>query len=345
VTALGEGGFLEAVVPQAFGGLTPALDMRLLALARQILAWRDGLADFAFATQALGSGAILLCGSQALQHRYLPAVAAGVRIAAFALPEPEAGADLNALTTTATPDGPDHVRLDGVKTFVAHGGIADHHVVIARCGMAPGGLSAFVVDADAPGLTVVERIALTAPQPLATLRFDAVRVPVAQRIGAPGEGVAVARATLDMFGPTIGAAAIGMGRRALDEATRHAPARQPASAATPADWPVTQAAAGDCATGLDAAELLVYRAAWAHDHGRPPPREAAAAARLFATGTAQRAIDEAMQRSGGAGLCQGSRLEQLLREIRVLRLDAGAGEMPALRVGREPANAATGAGA
>ena len=216
VAALGKAGVLDAVVPAGHGGLHPQLDVRTLCLAREILAFHDGLADFAFAMQGLGTGSISLHGSDELKRRYLPPVRAGTAIAAFAISEPDAGSDVAALTTTATPDGNAHVRIDGVKTWISNGGIADHYVVFARSGEAPGakGLSAFVVDAGTPGLSIAERIEVIAPHPLATLRFDGARVPVAQRLGAPGEGFKVAMATLDIFRSTVGAAALGFARRA-----------------------------------------------------------------------------------------------------------------------------------
>src|SRR5580700_11106738 len=211
VRALGDAGFLKAVVPAEHGGLHPRLDVRTICLARDILACRDGLADFAFAMQGLGTGAISLYGSVDLKRRYLPPVRDGKAIAAFALSEPEAGSDVAALATTAKPDGPAHLRIDGTKTWISNGGIADHYIVFARTGEAPGakGLSAFVVDADAAGLSVTERIEVIAPHPLATLRFEGVRVPVSHRLGQPGEGFRVAMATLDIFRATVGAAALG----------------------------------------------------------------------------------------------------------------------------------------
>jgi acyl-CoA dehydrogenase len=228
VGALGRAGWLRATVPEAHGGLHPGFDVRTLCLARETLAYHDGLADFAFAMQGLGTGAITLAGSEELKSRYLPPVARGDAIAAFALSEAEAGSDVAALATQAVPDGPDHVRLSGEKTWISNGGIADHYVVFARTGEAPGarGLSAFVVDAETPGLRIAGRIDVIAPHPLATLRFEECRVPLAQRIGRGGEGFRIAMATLDVFRSTVGAAALGFARRALDEALARASSRR-----------------------------------------------------------------------------------------------------------------------
>src|SRR5689334_15855352 len=219
VAALGRAGFLKACVPGEYGGMHPKLDVRTLCIAREILAFRDGLADFAFAMQGLGTGAITLHGSPELKQRYLPPVRDGKAIAAFALSEPESGSDVAAMATTATPDGDAHVRIDGAKTWISNGGIADHYVMFARTGEAPGarGLSAFVVDADTPGLSVRERLDVIAPHPLATLALDGCRVPADRLVGEQGAGFRVAMGTLDAFRSTVGAAALGLARRALDE--------------------------------------------------------------------------------------------------------------------------------
>ncbi len=336
VRALGEAGWLKAVVPAAYGGLSDRLDVRTLCLAREILGWNDSLADFAFAMQGLGSGSISLFGSDELKAKYLPMVRDGRQIAAFALSEPEAGSDTAALATTATRDGPAHVRLDGVKTWISNGGIADHYVVFARSGEAPGakGLSAFVVDADAPGLSIAGRIEVIAPHPLATLRFTGCRVPVANRLGAPGEGFKVAMATLDIFRSTVGAAALGLARRALDEALDRAATRRLFGAPL-ADLQMTQAALADSASEIDAAALLIYRAAWAKDQGAARITRESSIAKMFATEMAQRVIDRAVQLFGGHGVRVGSKVEALYREIRALRIYEGATEVQKVIIARE----------
>jgi acyl-CoA dehydrogenase len=336
VRVLGEAGFLKAVVPAEYGGLHPRLDVRTLCLAREILGFRDGLADFAFAMQGLGTGSITLFGTGELKARYLPPVAAGRAIAAFALSEPEAGSDAAQLATTATPDGNDHVRLDGQKTFISNGGIADHYVVFARSGEAPGarGLSAFVVDADAPGLTIAERIEVIAPHPLARLVFDGARVPVANRLGAGGDGFKVAMATLDIFRATVGAAALGFARRALAEMIERAQARHLFGAPL-TELQLTQAAIADSATEIDAAALLIYRAAYAKDQGAARVTREAAMAKMFATEAAQHVIDRAVQLHGGLGVTKGVKVEELYREIRALRIYEGATEVQKIVIARE----------
>ncbi len=336
VKALGEAGFLAAVVPAEQGGMHPRLDVRTLCLAREILAFREGLADFSFAMQGLGTGSISLYGSAELKARYLPPVREGRAVAAFALSEPVAGSDVAALSTTAKPDGPAHVRLDGLKTWISNGGIADHYVVFARSGEAPGarGLSAFVVDADAPGLNVTERIEVIAPHPLATLRFEGVRVPIANRLGAPGDGFKVAMATLDIFRSTVGAAALGFARRALAESLARARGRKLFGAPL-GDLQLSQAAIADSATEVDAAALLVYRAAWTKDQGAARITREAAMAKLYATEAAQRVIDRAVQLFGGLGVTKGVKVEELYREIRALRIYEGASEVQKIVIARE----------
>jgi acyl-CoA dehydrogenase len=336
VRALGEAGWLKAVVPAAHGGLSEKLDVRALCLAREILAWHDSLADFAFAMQGLGTGSISLFGSPDVKARYLPPVREGRHIAAFALSEPEAGSDVSALATTAVPDGPAHVRIDGVKTWISNGGVADHYVVFARTGEAAGarGLSAFVVDADAPGLSIAGRIEVIAPHPLATLRFTGCRVPLANRLGAPGGGFKVAMATLDIFRSTVAAAALGFARRALDEASERAATRNLFGAPL-ADLQLTQAALADSAIDVDAATLLIYRAAWAKDRGAERITRESSIAKAFATEMAQRVIDRAVQLFGGHGVRVGVKVEALYREIRALRIYEGATEVQKVIIARE----------
>ena len=336
VRLLGEAGFLKAAVPKPYGGLTENLDVRTLCLSREILGFHDGLADFVFAMQGLGTGAITLFGSQALKERYLRAVAAGTAIAAFALSEPEAGSDVAALAMTARPVGNDHVRLDGRKTFISNGGIADFYVVFARTGEGPGakGLSAFVVDAGTPGFSIAERIEVIAPHPLATLAFEGARVPVENRLGQPGEGFKVAMATLDIFRSTVGAAALGFARRALAETVARATTRNLFGAPL-AELQLSQAAIADSATEVDAAALLVYRAAWTKDSGAGRVTREAAMAKMFATEAAQRVIDRAVQMFGGLGVTKGVKVEELYREIRALRIYEGATEVQKLVIARE----------
>jgi acyl-CoA dehydrogenase len=336
VRALGEAGLLKACVPAAFGGLTDRLDVRTLCLTREILAYHDGLADFAFAMQGLGTGSISLAGSEGSKARYLPGVAKGERIAAFALSEKEAGSDVAAMATTITPDGNDHVRITGEKTWISNGGIADHYVVFARSGEAQGarGLSAYVVDAETPGLTVAERIDVIAPHPLATLRFDAVRVPVSQRLGQGGDGFKVAMATLDIFRSTVGAAALGFARRAQSEALHRARTRA-LFGATLGDLPLAQAALAENEAEIDAAALLIARAAWTKDTGAARVTREAAMAKMVATESAQRVIDRAVQLFGGLGVTRGVKVEELYREIRALRIYEGATDVQKIVIARD----------
>ena len=336
VRSLGEAGWLRASVPEAYGGLTASYDVRNLCLARETLAYYDGLADFAFAMQGLGTGPIALFASEEMKRHYLPPVMRGEAIAAFALSEPEAGSDVAAMSTTATPDGTDHVRIDGIKTWISNGGIADHYVVFARSGEAPGarGLSAYIVDADTPGLTIQSRIDVIAPHPLATLRFEGCRVPLTKRVGEPGGGFKVAMATLDVFRSTVGAAALGFARRAMDDAVTHATKRNLFGAPL-SNLQLTQAAIADMATAVDASALLVYRAAWAKDKGAARVTREAAMAKMHATESAQTVIDKAIQIFGGLGVTKGVKVEELYREIRALRIYEGATEVQKIVIARE----------
>ncbi len=327
VRNLAEGGWLRYSVPAPHGGLHDRLDVRSLCLIRETLAWHSGLADFAFAMQGLGSGPISLFGTEEQRAAYLPAVARGEKIAAFALSEKEAGSDVAALATTAERDG-DHYVLSGSKTWISNAGIADFYVVFARTGEAPGakGLSAFVVDADAEGLSVTEKIEVIAPHPLGTLSFEACRVPRSALLGQPGQGFKIAMATLDVFRSTVGAAALGMARRALDEALRHVRRRHVFGKAL-SDFQMTQAKLADMATEIDASALLVYRAAWCKDNGADRITREAAMAKAYATEAAWRIIDHAVQLFGGLGVTTGTTVERLYRDIRPLRIYEGTTEI------------------
>jgi acyl-CoA dehydrogenase len=341
VRLLGEAGFTRYCVRAADGGALAELDARAICVLREVLARADGLADFAFAMQGLGSGAVSLAGDAPLRARYLPRVAAGEAIAAFALSEPDAGSDVAAMSTRARRDGA-HYVLDGTKTWISNGGIADFYCVFARTEPAERradgsvfarGITAFVVEPDDPGFRVGGRIDLIAAHPLAELRFEACRIPVARRIGAEGEGFKLAMRTLDVFRTSVAAAAIGFGRRALDEALGHVK-RRAMFGRVLADFQLTQAALADMATGLEASQLLTYRAAWLRDRGAPVTR-AAAMAKLTATETAQTVIDRAVQLLGGRGVVHGEVVERLYREIRALRIYEGASEVQKLIIARE----------
>ncbi len=335
VAALGRAGWLRYTVARAYGGARERIDVRSLCLLRETLARHSGLADFAFAMQGLGSGAISLAGSETIKQKYLPRVSTGELIAAFALSEPDAGSDVGAIAATARRDGADYV-LDGVKTWISNGGIADFYCVFARTGEAPGsgGLSAFVVDAGTAGLDIVERIAVIAPHPLATLRFTGCRVPAENLLGQPGGGFKLAMQTLDIFRTSVAAAAVGFARHALDQALARASTRR-MFGRTLADFQLTQAALADMATAIDASALLTYRAAWTRDClGLAATREVAMA-KMVATETAQQVIDQAVQIFGGLGVKSGVAVERLYREIRALRIYEGATEVQKLIIGRE----------
>lgn len=332
---LGQAGLTRYCVPAAQGGVTETLDVRSLCLMREHLAYRCGLADFVFAMQGLGSGAISLFGTDAQKQTWLPGVAAGDLCAAFALTEPEAGSDVAAIATTATRDG-DGWRLNGEKTFISNGGIADFYVVFARTGEAEGarGLSAFILDARTPGLKIAERIETIAPHPLARLVFQDCRLPADSLIGISGSGFKIAMATLDVFRSTVGAASLGFARRALDEATGRATTRR-LFGATLADQQGVQTQLAEMALDIDASALLIYRAAWTKDSGATRITREAAMAKLYATEAAQKAIDTAVQLFGGLGVTRGSVPEALYREVRALRIYEGASEVQKLVIARQ----------
>ena len=356
VDQLGRGGWTRYAVPAAFGGALDQLDSRALCLIRETLAYTHGLADFAFAMQGLGSGAISLAGPEALKRHYLPRVARGEAIAAFALTEPEAGSDVGAMSTSARLESDGSYRLNGSKTWISNGGIADFYCVFARSeagSKGAKGISAFVVDADCAGLVIAERLDVIAPHPLATLRFDNCRVPAGHLLGEAGQGFKLAMQTLDIFRASVAAAALGFARRALDEAVARAKER-PMFGGKLADLQLTQAALGEMATQIDAAALLTYRAAWLRDTQVAacagaanipvapvvpvvPARttKEAAMAKMTATENAQAVIDRALQMFGGQGVQSGQMVEKLYREIRALRIYEGATEVQKLIIGKE----------
>lgn len=330
VRRLAGGGWLQYSVIAPWGGKAETLDVRALCLMREILAQYSGMADFSFVMQGLGTGPISLFGSEKMKQKYLPEVANGKRIAAFALSEPESGSDVAALATNAKMDGDDYI-LNGEKTLISNGGLATQYVVFARTEDLPGakGISAFVVDADLPGFTVTERFHVIAPHPLGRLKFEDCRVPAQNLIGQPGEGFKIAMSSLDVFRSTVGAAALGLARRAHDEALSQAQTRlsfgKPLS-----EYQLIQEKLADMALKIDAAALLVYRSAWTKDKQKGRVTREAAMAKLFATESAQEVIDQAVQIWGGMGVVVGSTVERLYREIRGLRIYEGTSEIQKL---------------
>jgi acyl-CoA dehydrogenase len=331
VGEMGAAGWLAYAVPKGVA----RLDLRSICILREVFAFHGGLADFAFAMQGLGSAAIGLAGSEALRAAYLPRVGRGDAIAAFALSEPDAGSDVAGIAASAKRDGPDYI-LDGTKTWISNGGIADFYVVFARTGEAPGtrGLSAFVVDANVRGLSAGERIEIIAPHPMSLLRMSGCRVPAANMLGEPGEGFKIAMRTLDIFRTSVGAAALGFARYALQEALRHATGRRMFGKVL-ADFQITQVKLADMATAIDAAALLVYRAAWTRDVADRPVTREAAMAKMYATEAAQQVIDAAVQMFGGLGVVSGHPVERLYREVRALRIYEGATEVQKLIIARQ----------
>lgn len=342
VAKLGRDGWLRhsAIDPEADES---RLDVRSLCLIRETLARHDGLADFAFAMQGLGTGAISLFGTPE-QKAWLTRTRGGLSISAFALTEPRSGSDVANIEATATRDGADYV-LSGEKTWISNGGIADLYIVFARTGEAPGakGLSAFLLPADTRGLEIAERLETIAPHPLARLRFDNLRLPAAAMIGTAGEGFKIAMSVLDVFRPTVGAAALGFARRALDAGLERAAGRELFGAPL-SELQLVQGQIAEMALDVDAAALLVYRAAWAKDSGAPRISREAAMAKLFATDSAQAVIDKAVQIHGGDGVRAGHPVEQLYREIRALRIYEGASEVQKVIIARQTLSEAGGGG-
>lgn len=330
VTALGKAGILEHS-----GALDGKLDVRSLCLIRETLARHDGLADFAFAMQGLGTGAISLFGTEAQRAEWLPQTRSGAAISAFALTEPQSGSDVANSTMTATRDGEDYV-LNGEKTWISNGGIADVYTLFARTGEAEGarGLSCFIVTPDLPGFSVVERLETIAPHPLARLRFTDCRVPASAMIGRPGQGFAVAMSVLDVFRSSVAAAALGFARRALDESLKRVTTRR-VQGAPLYDLQMVQGHIADMALDVDASALLIYRAAWTKDSGAPRVTREAAMAKLYATDRAQAVIDTAVQLHGGDGVRSGETVERLYREIRALRIYEGASDVQRVVIARQ----------
>ncbi|HZD93682.1 MAG TPA: acyl-CoA dehydrogenase family protein [Candidatus Sulfotelmatobacter sp.] len=334
VRQLGEGGWLKyAIGGTAYGASADTVDTRAVCLIRETLARHSGLADFAFAMQGLGSGAISNFGNPAQKECYLPRVARGSAIAAFAISEPDAGSDVAALECAAKQEG-DSYLINGEKTWISNGGIADFYLVFARTGEEPGsrGISAFIVDANTPGLEIAERIEVMAPHPLARLAFKNCRIPAAQRLGSPGQGFKIAMSTLDIFRSSVAAAALGFARRALHEALSRSTTRRMFGQML-ADFQLTQAKLAKMATDVDSAALLTYRAAWLKDMGQPVTVEAAMA-KMTATETAQQAVDSAVQIFGALGVVSEQTVEHLYREIRPLRIYEGATEVQQLIIAR-----------
>lgn len=338
VAKLGADGWL---MPSAVDPANPQpLDVRTLCLTRETLARYDGLADFAFAMQGLGTGAISLFGTPDQQAEWLPLTRAGKAISAFALTEPQSGSDVANSTMTARDDG-DAWVLDGEKTWISNGGIADVYTLFARTGEGPGakGLSAFILPADTPGFTIADRLDTIAPHPLATLRFDGARLPKSALIGAPGQGFKIAMSVLDVFRTTVAAAALGFARRALDEATTRVTQRQ-VQGKPLSELQMVQAHIAEMALRVDASALLIYRAAWTKDSGAPRVSREAAMAKLFSTDEAQKVIDAAVQLHGGDGVRSGSTVERLYREIRALRIYEGASDVQKVIIARAALEAA-----
>ena len=332
VRAMGDAGILTHSAVDPSGG---ALDVRSLCLIRETLARHDGLADFAFAMQGLGTGAISLFGTDAQKADWLPLTRAGRAISAFALTEPQSGSDVANSTMTATRDGDDYV-LNGEKTWISNGGIADVYTLFARTGEGPGakGLSAFIVPAGLPGFEITERLETIAPHPLATLRFTDCRIPASAMLGQPGQGFRIAMSVLDVFRSTVAAAALGFARRALDEALDRVTSRHVQGAAL-FELQMVQGHIADMALDVDASALLVYRAAWTKDSGAPRVTREAAMAKLFATEQAQQVIDKAVQLHGGDGVRSGQMVERLYRDIRALRIYEGASDVQRVVIARQ----------
>ena len=330
VKKLGIGGWLQYCVPSSHGGALESFDVRTLALTREILGYYSGLADFSFAMQGLGSGAITLFGSEEQKDSYLPKVASGERIGAFAISEASGGSDVAAMKTTAELSGNEYC-INGSKTWISNAGIADFYDLFARTNDAPGsrGISAFVINSDTPGLSISERINVIAPHPLGTLEFKNCKIPTTNMIGNSGEGFKVAMSTLDVFRTTVGGASLGFAKRALDEAIRRSKERE-AFGKSISEFQLIQAKIADMAVKIDAMALLIYRSAWTKDKKATRVTRESSMAKLYGTEAAQEVIDQAVQIFGGMGVVSGVKVEQLYREIRALRIYEGSSEIQKL---------------
>lgn len=339
VRILGDAGLIDVLAPEQGA---QALDVRTICLARETLARYSGLAEVMYVMQGLGTGPITLFGTPEQRARYLPGVRAGTKIAAFALSEPEAGSDVASMATTAqrVPQG---WRIDGVKTWISNGGIADYYVVFARTGEAPGakGISTFIFDADTPGFSVVERLDVISPHPIATIRFDNCIVPADSILGEPGEGFKVAMATLDVFRTTVAAGALGFARRALDEAVQRAATRMVMGKPL-FEQQLIQGKIADMACAVDASALMAYRSAWTRDVQKVRVTRESSMAKLYATEAAQHVVDEAVQIFGGLGVTKGSRAEELYRDVRAMRIYEGASEVQRVIIARQTLTAMKG---
>lgn len=334
VRELGSAGWLRRAVTSSYGGISETLDVRSLCIIRETLASYSGIADFVFALQGLGAGPITLFGSDELKRRYLPRVAAGEAIAAFAISEADAGSDVGSMRTTATRDGESYV-IDGEKSWISNAGIADFYIVFCRLREPENGKHvALVVDSSTAGLTITARGDITAPHSIGTVSFTGCRVPATCVVGVPGKGMSVALGTLDVFRATVGAAALGFARRALDETLSHVTDRKVFGARL-ADMQLTQARIATMATDIDASALLIYRAAWAHDCRPQRVTREAAMAKWFATEAAQRTVDSAVQLLGGRGVVAGATVERLYREVRALRIYEGTSEIQQLVIANQ----------
>lgn len=335
---LADGGWLRYTVPKAYGGMFDDLDVRSLCLIRETLARHDGLADFVFAMQGLGSGAITLFGSETIKKSYLPDVATGKKMAAFALTELDSGSDVANMTSSAEDKG-GHYLVNGAKTYISNGGIADYYVLFVRTGEAPGakGLSAMILDADTEGLEITERIEVIAPHPLATLTFNNCKIPKEKLLGAAGSGFKASMATLDIFRSTVGAAALGFARRALSDAVERTQDRHLFGAPLN-NLQLVQGMLAESAVDVDTSALLIYRAAWTRDTTDRRVTREAAMAKMHATETAQAVIDKAVQIFGGMGVVSGIKVEELYREIRALRIYEGATEVQKIIIAKQLLN-------